>query len=359
MRTGLVVFQKKKNTLWAMVLSPMLIARWWRRSSFAVIGELLALGAIYKVVSYLYRMSRSKHSLKRAPKSPKSFGDGDVAKRLHEDEGFVNAQGMRIATQFWLPETKSTTLALIVHGFGEHSGRYAGLGRALAEEGLTVAALDHQGFGRSEGDRAHIEKFDHYIGDVLQFLEICQAKFQPKKVIVLGHSMGGLIATATVLKEPSKFSGLILSAPAIDVPPEKKSGVAVLASGILSKLLPKLQVAFLPITGISRDRQVLHKFLNDPLVYKGGMRARWVSEALKTMDFIFASTHLLTFPLIILHGDHDTLVPLAASKRLIDNAATDDKTLHVLPDAFHEVLNEQYTYCLDILQSWLRTRSFL
>jgi len=325
-------------------------------------GGVLTLEALYRVCKFVYRMSRSRHVLKAAPTGATDcFGEGRCAQEVAGDDFFVNKQGMRIATRYWEPAAATGCLAVVVHGFGEHAERYAELARALAKSGFVVAALDHQGHGRSEGDRTYVEKFQDYVDDLLQFVEdVCLKRKFPgivQKVVLIGHSMGGLIATTAVVRRQELFHALVLSGPALDVKPQDKSFVAVLAAKILSAWLPKLQVAHLPVSGISRDRQILHRFLNDPLVYKGGMRARWVEQALKTQDFVFERTASVTLPLLVFHGSSDQLVPLCASQRLVAHAGSTDKTLHVLPGGYHEILFEQPTFCIHkTLLPWLQAR---
>jgi len=332
------------------------------------LGTLLTFEALYRAWKFVCSMSGSRHLLKAAPEGDKNcFGDGKKAAEVPGDDSFfVNKQGMRLATRYWEPDESNGVLAVVVHGFGEHAERYSELARCLIAEGTTVAALDHQGHGRSEGDRTFVEKFQDYVDDLLYFVEeICLKRKFPffasknnKKVFLVGHSMGGLIATTAVLRRQDLFAALVLSGPALDVKPENKSFANVLAAKVLSRWLPKLPVAHLPIAGISRDRQIMHRFLNDPLVYRGGMRARWVEQCLATQAFVWERVARLTIPLLIFHGDHDILVPLAASQRLMDEATNcPDKTLHAFPGGYHEILSEQPQFCIHkTLIPWLELR---
>ena len=322
-----------------------------------VVWRGVALQALYRLVRYVSAMCVCKHRKIVAPRNFKfSFGVGEGADGpSHGETYFLNKQGLRIETRSWLPLSKALGLVVISHGFGEHGGRYGRVARALADEGFIVCALDHQGHGCSDGDRGYVEKFQDYVDDLLQFVERCLSHHKCEKTFLLGHSMGGLVAARAVACDPKLFKGLLLSAPAVDVEPAKKSGFAAVAASVLSHFLPKLPVAHLPASGVSKNRQVLYKYLNDPLVYKGGIKARWVHEALITMNLLFEDKELFkTLPLLLLHGDKDTLVPLAASEKLMKAAKTDDKTLHVFTDAFHEILNEDLPKCLAIITPWLK-----
>ncbi|KAH8066617.1 hypothetical protein JL722_1064 [Aureococcus anophagefferens] len=227
----------------------------------------------------------------------------------------VNGQGLRIFTRAWTPAAAPRATVLLVHGFAEHSGRYGALGAALAAAGYAVVALDHQGHGRSEGCRGHVERFAHYVDDVC-----------------IHAAASGRIA---------KLRGVALSAPAVEPDPEMATPLLVFLARKLSNALPKLQLDPLPSKYLSRDATVIEQYLNDPLVYTGGVRARFGAEMLDAMAACFdlAKRECRGVPLLLLHGTGDRVIDPGGSTRLCD-AWAGPTQLELLPGEFHEIFNE-------------------
>lgn len=151
---------------------------------------------------------------------------------------FVNKHSLLIYWQSWAPPGASAhdgagarAIVLLSHGFGEHIGRYEHVAAALCAAGFYVFALDHQGYGRSEGDRAHVQKFSDYVDDVLQFLALAKARAPAADAaggaFLLGHSMGGGIAVQTARAAPTAFRGVVLSG----VPPPPLPALLAPAGG--------------------------------------------------------------------------------------------------------------------------------
>ena len=116
----------------------------------------------------------------------------------------------------WLPEREPKAVVVISHGLAEHSGRYEGLAGRLVESEYAVYALDHRAHGRSGGtDRANIDRFDYLVSDLGAFIGRAQREHPGAVTMLLGHSMGGLVALATALRNPKVLRALVLSGPAL------------------------------------------------------------------------------------------------------------------------------------------------
>lgn len=252
----------------------------------------------------------------------------------------VNGQGLRIFTRAWKPAKAPKATVLLVHGFAEHSGRYGALGAALAAAGYAVVALDHQGHGRSEGCRGHVERFAHYVDDVAQ---IARRRCAPDLPLFLcGHSMGAQVCIhAAASGRVANLRGVALSAPAVEPDPEMATPLLVFLARKLSNALPKLQLDPLPSKYLSRDATVIEQYLNDPLVYTGGVRARFGAEMLDAMAACFdlAKRECRGVPLLLLHGTGDRVIDPGGSTRLCD-AWAGPTQLELLPGEFHEIFNE-------------------
>ncbi|KAH8094316.1 alpha beta hydrolase [Aureococcus anophagefferens] len=128
----------------------------------------------------------------------------------------VNGQGLRIFTRAWAPASAPRATVLLVHGFAEHSGRYGALGAALAAAGYAVVALDHQGHGRSEGCRGHVERFGALVGGVAPSRRRCAPDLP---LFLVGHSMGAQVCIhAAASGRVANLRGVALSAPALELP---------------------------------------------------------------------------------------------------------------------------------------------
>jgi alpha-beta hydrolase superfamily lysophospholipase len=222
---------------------------------------------------------------------------------------------------------------LLVHGVAEHSGRYEHVGASLSERGIDVVSFDLRGHGRSGGRRGHVEDFGHFLDDVEDLLAERRGLGLP--VVLMGHSMGGLISAAYAVSDRPAPDLLVLSAPALaaDVP-----GWQRLAAGALSRVLPTVSLPN-DFDGalLSRDASVADAYRDDPLRVRRAT-TRLGNEIFTAMERTAAATGSgLGVPTYVLHGGADELVPPHASEPL----AAHPEVTRVVYDALrHECLNE-------------------
>ena len=139
---------------------------------------------------------------------------------------------------------------MLAHGASEHSGRYEHVARAFTERGYSFWALDHRGHGRSGGPRVFFERFEDVVADLRSFVAQAADELPGRKPYLLGHSMGGAVATAYAIRHDSEIAGLILSNPVASI---KTAPGSVLAGRILSRVAPRLGVYSVPAEGVSKD----------------------------------------------------------------------------------------------------------
>ncbi len=271
----------------------------------------------------------------------------------HIEGRFTGLRNLEIYYQGWLPADGVKAVLLVVHGLGEHGGRYMNVVNHFVPLGFGVYALDHIGHGKSEGPREFVRQYTDFTQNLNTFYRMV-VEWQPEKpVFLLGHSMGGGIAAYYLLDYQDDFKGAILSAPAVKVG-ESVSPATINISKILSKIAPQMGVIALDATQISRDPAVVEAYLNDPLVFKGKTPARLASEMLVSMQRITAEARTLRLPLLLLQGGKDALVEPAGAQMLYDAAQSTDKAIHIYDELFHEVFNEpEREQVLKDVEAWL------
>lgn len=303
----------------------------------------------------------------------------------------ASVPGLSLYHRSWVV-SQPTSVVFIIHGYGEHIGRYESVAAQLNEIGASVYGLDHQGHGQSSGDRAHIECFDHYVLDALSFVEHVQKSpafaglNKPLPCFLLAHSMGGLIATqmmrASYTEPPGSrprdgvaplppptplqlqwqnrlwpWTGCVLSSPALMPNPKDTAPPLLLVANFLSTHLPKLQLLPLDAEGMSRNATVVAHYRADPLNWHGNMRARWGVEMLRVMNEVREATPTIRWPFLIIQGTSDTIVHTPGATALAEGAASRDKTLKLFEGGYHELFNDcTQAEAFAVVTSWITDR---
>jgi alpha-beta hydrolase superfamily lysophospholipase len=244
----------------------------------------------------------------------------------------------------------------VAHGAAEHSGRYRRFAEHFVGRGYAVAALDHVGHGRSDGARGYVRNFADYVDTLDRFLNIVRDGFPETPVILLGHSMGGLMSACYLLQNQDAFAGCILSGPAIKTDLEPPWWQLMLIQ-FFSTVLPRLGVLQLDASGVSRDPLEVQQYLDDPLVYGGKLSARKVSQLFAAMSWVQEQVAEISLPMLLLHGGSDAMTAPAGSQFLYDNISSNDKTLQIYPGLYHEIFNEpERAEVFADIENWLNQR---
>lgn len=274
----------------------------------------------------------------------------------HQQARMAGARGLSIFYQYWQPEDDSRALILVVHGAGEHGGRYEPLATYFTARGYAVAAFDHPNHGRSEGRYGHVDRFDDFLETLALFQKQVVQDFPGLPLVLLGHSLGGLISTIHLLDHQNEFAACVLSGPAIktDIEPPP---LQMFIIRLLSAITPKLGVLALDPNGVSRDPAEVEKYVNDPLVNHGKMTARKVAELFRAMALVQSRVEEIKLPMLILHGGEDPMTAPSGSQFLHDHISSAEKQLTIYPGLYHEIFNEpeREQVFADVLQ-WLDTR---
>lgn len=256
-----------------------------------------------------------------------------------QTSSFRTRDGLQLFYRSWYPEDDVRAVVILSHGYAEHSGRYQELAEVLTEQGYAVHALDHRGHGQSEGERANVRVFRLYVDDLGRFSDLLREQDPRPPRFLLGHSMGGLIALQLVLEHPEKVDGVVLSAVLVRSA-VKVSPLIERAAGLISALSPKLPVQHLDTDALARDRRVVERYRNDPLVYHGKIKARLGAEMLHAGPYALLRAPSIRLPLLLLHGTADRLADVLGSQELLARLGGSDKTLELYDGAFHEIFND-------------------
>ena len=251
----------------------------------------------------------------------------------------LTPDGLRLFQRRWQPAGEPRAEVLLVHGFAEHSGRHAPVAETLARHGYAVTAADLRGHGKSEGPRCMVRRFHEYVDDLDAQFDRAVRQSPSKPLFVLGHSLGGLLAVSWCIRRQPDLRGLVLSGPALQVRQDLFPWLRRLA-GLGSLLFPRLRLLRMGGRNISRDPAIIAQFRDDPLVFHGRFPVRSGAEILRAGNWTQARFEQVRTPLLILHGGADRVAAVEASRDLFQRAEAADKTLHVYPELYHEVLNE-------------------
>lgn len=248
------------------------------------------------------------------------------------------AGNMALFSQSWLPNATPRGVVVIVHGFGEHSDRYTNTVTALTDAGYAIYSFDHRGHGRSPGKRGHANRADELIEDTHQVTLRAQSDYPKLSHFILGHSLGGLVALAYVLRYPQGLTGVVASAPLLATP--AISPVTLAVARLLSSIAPTFSLdTKLDASTISRDPAEVQRYAADSMVHSK-TSARAGAEVMKTIEWVHAHAGELRVPLLLYHGTGDQLVPIGGSRTFFANVGVADKMFLELPGVYHESHND-------------------
>lgn len=256
----------------------------------------------------------------------------------HIEGTLTSAGGLELYWQGWLPPAPLRAAVALVHGFGDHSGRYAGMVEGVfAPHGCAVLAVDLRGHGRSPGPRGAVVRWEAYHDDVQVLLGEARRRAGSKPLFLFGHSMGGLIVASYLLRRPQEqggLAGLILSSPMLAVahlPP-----LLAATSRVLNLVAPHMQLsAGVDAAVISRQPEEVARYQHDPLVHSYGT-PRTKAESDAAIAWTQAHAGDLRLPLFHVYGSGDRLIPPSGSVAFLANTGSSERTVFEIPGGYHE-----------------------
>lgn len=241
----------------------------------------------------------------------------------------VELDSGRIVVHVW-ENPEPSYLALISHGYGEHARRYDHVAERLVGSGAVVYAPDHFGHGRSQGQRALVRDIGQLSADLGSVLELARSAHPELPIVLIGHSMGGLIAAFFAQRHGDDLAALVLSGPAIGRNPD------------IEGLLGMDPIPDVPIDPevLSRDPSVGRAYADDPLVYHGPFRRETLEAFGEALRAVQAGGKLGSLPTLWIHGSEDRLVPILGVRETMALIGGDRLEEHVYAGSRHEVFNE-------------------
>ncbi|CAM9902846.1 unnamed protein product [Lampetra fluviatilis] len=319
-------------------------------------------------------------------------------------EPFItNGDGLRLHCHYWEPDLgqggELRGLVCVMHGAGEHCGRYDELAKTLTRHSLLVFGHDHGammtlavtlhsparsmlemfavslrslarsmlemfasgrvGHGRSTRVRLADIHVDMHVRDCLQHVRRVRGTHPRLPCFLLGHSLGGAVSVLAACERTNEFAGVVLIAPLLKMSEEFATPCKVLMAKFFSCICPNFPLGSLDPSLLSRDAREVEDYASDPLVYHGRVRVAFAVRLLHTVSLLARLMPSVSWPFLLLHGSSDQLCDPAGSQMLYDKAASTDKTIRMYEGAYH-VLHRELPgvkeAVLREIQQWIMAR---
>ncbi len=249
---------------------------------------------------------------------------------------WITYDGLEMYSKAWLPDGKARGVVCLVHGVGEHIGRYQSDGEALAGAGYILAGFDQRGFGKSGGQRGHTPGLEAYFDDIDLFLAEVDRRYPDLPRFLYGHSMGGILVLAYPPIRRPTLAGVISTAPGLKSSIEKQKLKVILAK-VLGKVLPNLNMnSGLDPQMLSRDLLVVDAYKSDRLVHFN-ISTAWGKAMLEAIDIAFENAPYFPLPLLLMHGTKDEIAFPSSSTKFAKLAPQDKVSFKMWEGFKHEL----------------------
>ncbi|MCC6725726.1 MAG: lysophospholipase [Saprospiraceae bacterium] len=263
-----------------------------------------------------------------------------------------NALGISVHYRHW-PLANAKAVVCLVHGMGEHIGRYGHVAKYFAENGFATIGFDHQGHGQTTGKRGHSEGLESMLDDITNLLHKAMELHPGQPIFLYGHSMGGNLVLNHALRRKSAITGAIATAPWIRLP-NPPSPFLIGFAKIMCRIAPKLtQPNGLDVNGLSNDAKVIEAYNADPLVHDR-VSVKLGVELLNGANWLNKFEGSAPCPTLLMHGENDPITSPEASAELAKRMKG-NVTLKLWSGLKHEIHNEpQQGEVLSYLVEWMK-----
>ncbi len=255
---------------------------------------------------------------------------------IQSEFSWQSQDGLQFFGQEWRPAGGARAVVALIHGLGEHSGRYQHVADYFTQHGLGVVALDHRGHGRTGGKRGH-GSYDAILDDIQHLIQEAEKRYPGLPVILYGHSLGGALVLYYALKRRPQVKGVISTAPGLI--PANASGGQIALAKIMSAIAPGFQIDNgLDVSGLSHDPETARAYTADPLVHPK-ISARLGLDLMQNGQWVIEHAAEFPLPLLLLQGSADRLVNPAGARQFAAGLAG-KVTYKVYDGWYHELHNE-------------------
>jgi len=280
---------------------------------------------------------------------------GGITMRHSEFE--IKAEdGIILFAREFLPETECVGVVCLVHGLGEHAGRYSNVADLFTQEGFAMFAVDLRGHGKSQGRRGHSPSYDTLLDDIARLLEESERTFPGKPVFLYGHSLGGNLVLNYVLRRRPSLAGVVVTSPWLRLTLEPPAYLIGIARG-LAKIWPEfIQSNGLNAKYLSSDPDIVLGYEQDSLVH-ARISVRMFVEVTRAGRWAVDHSSQFSLPLLLMHGSGDRITSAFASQEFALGAGK-NCTFKLWEGFFHELHNElKKEQVLKEMLSWLKDKT--
>ena len=257
----------------------------------------------------------------------------------HSEFSFPATDGLPLFGQQWLVDAPPKGLLCLVHGFGEHSGRYHHVARAFNEAGISVVAFDQRGHGRSGGKRGYTPSYTQSMTDIGSLIRQARQRVPGVPVVLYGHSMGGNMVLNYAMRHKPNLQGVISTSPWLRLTTPPPSAV-VTTAGLISQLWHTFTITNeFEDNLLSHDPEVDVRYKSDPLVH-GQMSGKLFFGVSGAGEWAIEQASQFAYPLLLVHGEEDPITSFQGSVDFVGRAPAATTTFRPWPGLFHETHNE-------------------
>ncbi|GAE92004.1 lysophospholipase [Gracilibacillus boraciitolerans JCM 21714] len=274
---------------------------------------------------------------------------------------YIAIDKVKLFYRSWIPE-RPKAIIILIHGAGEHSGRYTHISNYCMSQQMIVISPDLRGFGNSGGSRGHVHTFNEYLDDLHLLIQQVCSIYPDVPIFLFGHSLGGLIVIRYVQEYALQTNGIIVSSPAFKLRVQLPFMVKQILSAV-SRFSPGLSVQPTKWKRLADKFQILEPYLpkeralqKDPLI-TAQYTARWLTELMRNGIQALSEAYRFSFPLFCVYDHKDPIVHPPSIQLFLDSIAIDDKNLLSFNDGFHHPWHAHYRdKAIDHLMVWLHQR---
>jgi len=263
------------------------------------------------------------------------------------------SDGTMLSGRFFCPDSPKSVM-LIVHGLGEHSGRYRHVAEYFVDLGEAVLIFDLRGHGLSGGKRGHSGSYEILMEDITQWLEAAKNYCPETPIFLYGHSMGGNLVLNYALRKNPRVRGIIASSPWLELvsPP---NGFMRVISKMMAKIVPSIAFSNkLNTSDLYRLEEIRRMHDEDPLVHDR-ISAGLFDMVTKSGEFALEKAMNLDYPALLIHGGNDRIISWKATSIFADK--TPEGEFHLFDECYHEIHNEpECSDALGLIAQWIESK---